>query len=107
MWQAMSRWLALALLSLTTLSAWAQRPAFGKMSPLVRQAWLTQQRMANKTEAKAVVKANVRSERTIMAFVKLASADSSPLTEQGAQVLAQKGGLFVANIPLGSLAPLS
>ena len=107
MWQAMSRWLALALLSLTTLSAWAQRPAFGKMSPLVRQAWLAQQRMVNKTKAKAVAKANVRSERTIMAFVKLASADSSPLTEQGAQVLAQKGGLFVANIPLGSLAPLS
>ena len=82
MWQAMSRWLALALLSLTTLSAWAQRPAFGKMSPLVRQAWLAQQRMVNKTKAKAVAKANVRSERTIMAFVKLASADSSPLTEQ-------------------------
>lgn len=109
----MNRWLAATLVAVLTLSAYAQRPAFAKMSPLVRQAWLSQQhtqaarKVAAGTSAPGSADAATQRCAHIVAFVKLTTADDTTLRRHGAQVLAQKGPLFVADMPLAALAPLS
>ncbi len=102
----MNRWLAVAAGSVLAVTAWAQRPDFNKMSPLVRQAWLSQ-RHAPAMVAAANAKTSALRRGSIVAFVKLASADATPLHRHGARVLAQRGPLFVADMPLEALAPLS
>ncbi len=101
------RWLPLFLLSLLPVALWAQRPAFSKMSPLVRQAWLYQQRRALQCSDSRNAAARQQNVPSVLAFVKLDSDDASPLLVHGARILDRKGTLYAASIPLHSLARLS
>lgn len=95
--------LLFALLSLLTLPLSAQRPAWGKMSALVREACRT----AQNAPAAPSTRAMQHGPKTIVAFVKLDTPDATMLEREGCKVLAQYGRLFVAEIPLSRLATLS
>lgn len=107
MLKLLGRWLPFLVLSLMPAAVCAQRPAFGKMSPLVRQAWLAQQRGHDTAVRRQVAHDGQSAEPSITAFVKLTEPDATVLQRQGARVLDQRGTLFVADIPLGALARLS
>ncbi len=103
----MGRWLSLLLLTLVVAEANAQRPVFAKMSPFVRQAWLSQRSAQGGAHSRREVESGAKSEPSIMTFVKLNTTDAKVLREHGARVFDQKGTLFVASIPLDALGYLS
>ncbi len=112
MLKLLGRWLPFIVLSLMPAVARAQRPAFGKMSPLVRQAWLAQHRAQGTSAPRTsspwqAVRQGAAPVASIMAFVKLTEPDGAVLQRQGARVLDQRGSLFVADIPLHALGSLS
>lgn len=107
MLKLLGRWLPFLVLSLMPGAVCAQRPAFGKMSPLVRQAWLAQQRGHDVAARRQAAQGASADKASIMAFVKLTGPDAMVLRRQGAHVLDQRGTLFVADIPLRALASLS
>lgn len=107
MLKLLGRWLPFLVLSLLPAWVWAQRPVFGKMSPLVRQAWLSQKRSQDASARWSAAQRQAPAEASIMAFVKLKEPDREILRCHGARVLDQRGALFVADIPLRSLAELS
>ncbi len=100
MLKTLGRWLPFIVLSLVPVALWAQRPAFIKMSPLVRQAWLSQG-----AQKRAVQGASA--DASVMAFVKLTEPDGEVLQRHGACVMDQRGSLFVADIPLRVLGSLT
>ncbi len=106
MLKLLGRWLPFFVLSLLPAVAWAQRPVFGKMSPLVRQAWLAQ-RVHSASERRQAARGDVEREASIMAFAKLTEPDSTVLLRQGARVLDRRGALYVADIPLQALERLT
>ncbi len=107
MLKLLGRWLPFFVLSLLPTLALAQRPVFGKMSPLVRQAWLAQQRGLGASAKSKAAQRGASAEASVMAFVKLTEPDAEVLRRQDARVLDQRGALFVADIPLRSLGNLS
>ena len=107
MLKLLGRWLPFFVLSLLPTLARAQRLAFGKMSPLVRQAWLAQQRSLGASAKSLAPQRGASAEASVMAFVKLTEPDAAVLWREGARVLDQRGTLFVADIPLRSLGSLS
>lgn len=100
MLKTLGRWLPFFVLSLVPVAVWAQRPAFIKMSPLVRQAWLSQGAQKRAVQG-------VSADASVMAFVKLTEPDGEVLQRHGACVLDQRGSLFVADIPLRALGSLT
>lgn len=100
MLKTLGRWLPFFVLSLVPVAVWAQRPAFIKMSPLVRQAWLSQGAQKRAVQG-------VSADASVMAFVKLTQPDGEVLQRHGACVMDQRGSLFVADIPLRALGSLT
>ena len=95
------------LLSCCTLQSSAQYDAdFSKMSGLVRL-------LAKKSLAKdrntlvGMAPAVGGKEKTLCAFVKVADADSLILLQHGCRPLACFGDIFIADIPISQLGPLS
>lgn len=85
----------------------APRPAYNKMSPLIRQACLSAQRPTKAGAPRAGSHGGTGREPSLVAFVKLATGDTSSLSGNRCRVLARYGSLCVAQIPLSSIAPLS
>lgn len=83
------------------LCANAQRPAYYKMSPMVREA------CRNTQWAKGLQRVKAKSQQSIIAFVKLTDNDTNVLTDNGCKVLAQYGKLCIAEIPLSAIGRLS
>ena len=98
-------WLLFLLVMAAPALAMAQRPAYHKMSALVRQAC----RQARQTRQPSVAPGVAAAPRasTLVAFVKLDGPDASALERHGCRVLARYGALCVAEIPLPSLPSLS
>lgn len=95
--------LFLALIALLPVTAQAQRPAFSKLSPLVREACLSAQlSTAHRSRA-----AQPMPSRTLYAFVRLATDDATSLRDQECRILLQKGDLAIAAIPVDRIAALS
>lgn len=107
----MLRFLLPLLVLLLPLVAHAQRPAYSKLSPLVREACLRSQNPSDLRTSRSALAITVPSRAprpaVLTAFVKLASPDPTPLETAGCRVLLQKGRLFIAEIPLTRIAPLS
>lgn len=99
----MARLLALFLLLVSSLALHAQRPALGKMSGLVREAWLTHSRPTTYAPSKGTV----RRVPELIAFVQTTETTSRPLNDHGCRVLAQYGHLAIAGIPLDRIGALS
>lgn len=95
--------LSLLFVLLPWLTLSAQRAAFGKMSPLVREACLSADRPAWGTRARTARP----DRRRITAFVQLAGPGSHVIAELGGRVLARRGSLCIADLPLASLRRLS
>ena len=93
------RWLCL-LLCLVPLMVVAQRPDYGKMSPLLRQ--LARQQTAS---SRAGIGSATARLTTVCAFVKATSPEA--LSEHGCQILTHVGQIYIAAIPVGELAALS
>lgn len=102
MLKLLGRWLPFFVLSLMPVALWAQRPVFTKMSPFVRQAWLSQRAVSQKRAVQGM-----SADASVMAFVKLAEPDKAVLQRHGARVIDQRGTLFVADIPLRMLGNLT
>ncbi len=90
------------MLAALPLAALAQRPAYYKMSALVRQAC---RQTLRAPAARGVAVAPQPS--TLTAFVKLDGSGTRALEQRGCRVLARYGSLCVAAIPLRSLPALS
>lgn len=97
------------ILAVLALGAEAQRPAFYKMSALVREACYEVERADGMRLAPTGgMKHRTMENRTsLTALVKLATDDASVLTDNGCRVLAQRGNLCIAEIPLTALRRLS
>lgn len=95
----------LLLLPLAVPMAVAQRPAWQKMSPLVRQAALEAVQpvalRSPSTRERALPRA------VITAFVRVGGDGQAVLRAHGCRELLRRGDLFVAEIPLTQLAALS
>lgn len=102
MLKLLGRWLPFFVLSLMPVALWAQRPVFTKMSPFVRQAWLSQRAVSQKRAVQGM-----SADASVMAFVKLTEPDKAVLQRHGARVIDQRGTLFVADIPLRMLGNLT
>lgn len=85
----------------TTLCARAQRPCLAKMSPLVREACLSE----NGSGGHGAKAFTSKDERRITAFVK--TDDNATDALDGCDILASYGNLHIASIPIGSLTQLS
>lgn len=92
--------LAIITLLLSSAMAYAQRPAYYKMSSMVRQACREAQSgtLGSRVRAKGASK--------MIAFVKLTDSDYA-LEEHGCRVLARYGSLFIAEIPVSQIGSLS
>lgn len=92
--------LCLLLTLNASIIASAQRPAYYKMSALVREACRADLSSLTKRLPST-------SQPTIIAFVKLAAPDKKVLEDNGCKVLSQYGNLYIAEIPLNKLSQLS
>ncbi|MBM6993023.1 MAG: S8 family serine peptidase [Prevotella sp.] len=99
----MSRLLYLVFLLCVSYNLQAQRPAWSKMSALVREACLHQQSSSLAASSKALSRPVPR----LIAFVKTTGTPSDILEGQGCTMLSQRGSLAIASIPLDRIAPLS
>lgn len=88
-------------LLLLSLPGMAQRGDLSKLSPLVRQALLSQQMDGGQHRAAA------SSERTLTAFVKTCDGDTDRLVSEGCRVLRSFGNIHIVSIPLARLGALS
>lgn len=95
--------LCLLLLMMTPIYICAQRPSFGKLSPLVREAYLSTVAPSSVSAAKAIKPGKTP---VLTAFVKTTSPVEA-LRQGGCKVLAKFGNLYVVSMPLGLIAPLS
>lgn len=95
------RFVIIVVLSVLTLSVSAQRPAYYKMSRLVRNA------CREAGSPSFVKRAAGNRPSSIIAFVKLTDGDYDALANRGCKVLLRYGNLCVADIPLQSIGELS
>lgn len=83
------------------MSAFCQRPAYQKMSSLVREA------CRDAADKDFVHKAPADKPSVLTAFVKLNGSSTDALERHGCKVLARYGSLCVASIPLPAISSLS
>lgn len=100
--RAMNKIILAIALTVLPLTIAAQRPSWGKMSPLVREAC----RSAGGCFVSASAKGAADS-RKLIAFVKLEDSNVDALERYGCRVLARYGSLCIAEIPLRAIAALS
>lgn len=92
----------LMILNLSVLLC-AQRPSYGKMSPLVRQA--ATEVTLKKRQARSVVGSSRRP--TITAFVRISRNADAVLKANSCKQLSKVGDIYIVSIPLDRLASLS
>lgn len=102
----MVRLLFIFLCAFWALCVGAQRPALGKMSPFVREAYYATSQHDGHS-ASPSTRAVMRSPRSMIAFVKLTDNNVHVLEQYGCRVLACYGDICIADIPLDKLAALS
>lgn len=92
----------LVLLALQfVLAAGAQRPAYYKMSGLVREASL-------EARTSPLIKKSPTSNRPVItAFVKLTDGDADALSDNGCKILTHCGNIYIAEVPLTAIDALS
>ncbi len=103
---SMVRYLLILVFFSFVCSADAQRPALGKMSPFVREAYYATMQHGAHPDASST-RALAKSPGSMIAFVKLTDDAAHVLEQYGCHVLARYGGLCIADIPLGQLPALS
>jgi subtilisin family serine protease len=91
------------LMLLFALHIGAQRPAYGKMSTLVRQLSLTQESYPTRVKT---WNSNGQ-EQQLCAFVRIDKDGEQTLLDKGCTPLYHAGDIWIVNIPLSKLAPLS
>ncbi|MGI6242077.1 MAG: S8 family serine peptidase [Prevotella sp.] len=102
----MIRMLFIFISAFWVLCVGAQRPALGKMSPYVRQAYYAT--LPHEGHSVALSKrAPGKSLGSMTAFVKLTDKAERVLEQHRCRVLARYGDLCIADIPLDQLAALS
>lgn len=92
----------LMILNLSVLLC-AQRPSYGKMSPLVRQA--ATEVTLKKRQARSVVGSSRRP--TITAFVRITRNADAVFKANACKQLSKVGDIYIVSIPLDRLASLS
>ncbi len=98
--------MTLLLVVSISMTAWAQRADYSKMSHMVRRAvadvrvW----HQSSKTKAKGV---QTLTGGTLCAFVRISGDGYKVLASKGCKALAQFGDIYIADIPLDSLSSLS
>lgn len=91
------------------LGAWAQRADYAKMSAYVRQLVLEDrvQGARGKEVACSPSPSLLDGSRPLCAFVRVGADGERALLDHGCRVLARKGDICIASIPVGQLAALS
>ena len=84
---------------LLSISVFAQRPQYAKMSPLLRQLARTSSNIRHYSPS-------IRT-TSVCAFVKVDDGGDEALRQKGCQVLARAGQIRIANIPVSQLGALS
>ena len=101
----MKHCLLLLLFWLSCLPSLAQRPAYRKMSPLVREACLSMLGGTASTRGQRAGSAD--DTRRMIAFVQVSGQDTRSLEAKGCRILARCGSVCVAEFPLTSIPSLS
>lgn len=86
-------------------NAMAQKADYSKMSGLVREAARSASRICAVSDASAKKSPAMPAGGSICAFVK--AAGEEPMRETGCRILARFGDIYIADIPLRSIATLS
>lgn len=101
----MKRYIHLIIYMLLANVAMAQRPAYHKMSALVREAAMDQTLKSNRAKTKGRHEGR---QATLTAFVKLKSGNAEYIfADYGCNVLSKIGEIYIVSIPLNSLSDLS
>ena len=96
----------MALLWLSLLSASAQSPSYGKLSPLLRRLAHTAA-LAQPADHQTGLRALAGRPAEVCAFVAISADGSEVLSSHGCRELAHAGRVYIASIPIDRLAPLS
>lgn len=83
-------------------TTFAQRPNYGKMSSLIRQLTVRETTEVRRAQVRPMPRS-----AQVCAFVKLNSGDTSALTDNGCEPLANFGNIYIANVPINKLYNLS
>jgi len=96
------------LLCLLSMPVFAQRPQYGKMSPLLRQLSRSSSSISHLSSSIGLhPSSNNHHISSVCAFVKIGDHGEDVLREHGCKVLARVGQICVADIPIRKLSALS
>ena len=100
--------LIIVLLCLLSISVFAQRPRYGKMSPLLRQLVRSSSPLTpHPSHISHLPSSIVHRPSSVCAFVKVGDNGEEVLLEHGCKVLARVGQVCIADIPVRQLGALS
>jgi len=100
--------LIIVLLCLLSISVLAQRPRYGKMSPLLRQLARSSSSLTpHPSHISHHPSSIVHHPSSVCAFVKVGDDGEAVLRKHGCKVLARVGQVCIADIPVGQLGALS
>lgn len=96
------------MLCLLSMPVFAQRPQYGKMSPLLRQLSRSSSSISHLSSSIGLhPSSNNHHMSSVCAFVKIGDHGEDVLREHGCKVLARVGQVCVADIPIRKLSALS
>lgn len=96
------------MLCLLSMPVFAQRPQYGKMSPLLRQLSRSSSSISHLSSSIGLhPSSNNHHISSVCAFVKIGDHGEDVLREHGCKVLARVGQICVADIPIRKLSALS
>lgn len=99
--------IAVCLLLMLQTKAFAQRPAYGKMSHFVRELVRSQKVSSSRHRAGMHKEEQTEPKYDACVFIRITEQAEEVMKEYGGIILAQFGNIYIANIPLDNLEIIS